>query len=100
VWRGDQERPVDAGARRRLEHPHLLHKGGRRPLTKVGEGPILGSAMLGAVGAEIYRNVHEAPSNMVHVESSLRYGLGQYIKFDVGDEVQEIKAGKSHALGA
>jgi glycerol kinase len=68
--------------------------------TKVGEGPILGSAMLGAVGAEIYRNVHEAPSNMVHVESSLRYGLGQYIKFDVGDEVQEIKAGKSHALGA
>jgi ribulose kinase len=34
--------------------------------TKVGEGPILGSAMLGAVGAEIYPDIQTAAENMVH----------------------------------
>jgi sugar (pentulose or hexulose) kinase len=39
--------------------------------TKVGDAPALGSAILASVGAEIYPNIKEAASNMVHTESSI-----------------------------
>jgi len=39
--------------------------------TKVSEGPVLGAAMLAAVGAGIYPDVQEAAKNMVHTESTL-----------------------------
>jgi FGGY-family pentulose kinase len=37
-------------------------------LNKVGEGPVLGSAMLGAVGAGVYPDVATAVQHMVHTE--------------------------------
>jgi sugar (pentulose or hexulose) kinase len=40
-------------------------------LTKVGEGPSLGSAMLAAVGAGIYGNLKEAADQMVHTERTI-----------------------------
>ena len=39
--------------------------------TRVSEGPVLGAAMLAAVGAGIYPDVQEAAKNMVHTESTL-----------------------------
>jgi ribulose kinase len=39
--------------------------------TKVPEAPALGSAILGAVGAGMYPDVHEAASNMVHAEGGI-----------------------------
>jgi FGGY-family pentulose kinase len=39
--------------------------------TKVSEGPVLGSAMLAAVGAGIYPDVQTAAENMVHTESTI-----------------------------
>jgi ribulokinase len=39
--------------------------------TKVGDAPALGSAILASVGAEIYPDIKEAASNMVHTESSI-----------------------------
>jgi sugar (pentulose or hexulose) kinase len=39
--------------------------------TKVSEGPVLGAAMLAAVGAEIYPDIQTAAKNMVHTESTL-----------------------------
>ncbi len=39
--------------------------------TKVSEGPVLGSAMLAAVGAGIYADVQEAAEHMVHTERTI-----------------------------
>ncbi len=39
--------------------------------TKVGEGPVLGSAMLAAVGAGIHADAREAAGRMVHTERTL-----------------------------
>ncbi|MDP9488137.1 MAG: FGGY-family carbohydrate kinase, partial [Actinomycetota bacterium] len=39
--------------------------------TRVSEGPVLGAAMLAAVGAGIYPNIQEAAENMVHTESTI-----------------------------
>lgn len=39
--------------------------------TRVSEGPVLGAAMLAAVGAGIYPDVPSASSNMVHIERSI-----------------------------
>ncbi len=39
--------------------------------TKVSEGPVLGAAMLAAVGAEIYPDIQTAAENMVHTESTI-----------------------------
>jgi len=40
-------------------------------LTKVSEGPVLGAAMLAAVGAGIYGDVQEAAESMVHAERTI-----------------------------
>jgi FGGY-family pentulose kinase len=39
--------------------------------TKVGDAPVLGAAMLAAVGAGIYPDVQEAAKNMVYVERTI-----------------------------
>ena len=39
--------------------------------TKVGEGPVLGSAMLAAIGAGIYPDVQTAAEHMVHTEDTM-----------------------------
>lgn len=39
--------------------------------TRVAEGPVLGSAMLAAVGAGVYRDVNEAATNMVHTAGTI-----------------------------
>ncbi len=39
--------------------------------TRVSEGPVLGAAMLAAVGAGIYADVQEAAENMVHAEDTI-----------------------------
>ncbi len=39
--------------------------------TKVGDGAVLGSAMLAAVGAGIYPDIQEAAKNMVHTERTI-----------------------------
>jgi sugar (pentulose or hexulose) kinase len=39
--------------------------------TRVADAPALGSAILGAVGAEIYPDVRTAAQHMVHVERSI-----------------------------
>ena len=38
---------------------------------RVGEGPVLGSAILGAVGAGIYADIPTAVAHMVHTERTL-----------------------------
>jgi sugar (pentulose or hexulose) kinase len=40
-------------------------------LTKVGEGPALGSAMLAAVGAGLYADLAEAADKMVHEDRTI-----------------------------
>jgi sugar (pentulose or hexulose) kinase len=40
-------------------------------LTRVPEGPVLGSAMLAAVGAGIYPDIQAAADSMVHVENTI-----------------------------
>jgi FGGY-family pentulose kinase len=40
-------------------------------LTRVSEGPVLGSAMLAAVGAGIYPDIQAAADSMVHVENTI-----------------------------
>jgi glycerol kinase len=40
-------------------------------LTRVGDAPALGSAILAAVGAGIYSDVREAAGKMVHVEHQI-----------------------------
>ena len=39
--------------------------------TRVGDAPTLGSAMLAAVGAGVYPDVHTAAESMVHVERQI-----------------------------
>jgi FGGY-family pentulose kinase len=39
--------------------------------TKEGEGPVLGSAMLAAVGAGVYPDIQTAADNMVHTERTI-----------------------------
>jgi ribulose kinase len=39
--------------------------------TRVSEGPVLGSAILGAVGAGIYPDITTATEHMVHIERTL-----------------------------
>lgn len=39
--------------------------------TKVSEGPVLGAAMLAAVGADIYPDIQTAADNMVHTERTI-----------------------------
>jgi sugar (pentulose or hexulose) kinase len=39
--------------------------------TRVGDAPALGSAILASVGAEIYPDIQEAASNMVHTERTI-----------------------------
>ncbi|AHY48306.1 Ribulose kinase (plasmid) [Rubrobacter radiotolerans] len=39
--------------------------------TAVGESPVLGAAMLAAVGAGVYEDVREASENMVHAEDTI-----------------------------
>ena len=39
--------------------------------TKVSEGPVLGSAMLAAVGAGIYEDIQQAAEHMVHTEDTM-----------------------------
>jgi FGGY-family pentulose kinase len=58
--------------------------------TKVSEGPVLGSAMLAAVGAAVYPDVQTAADNMVHTEHTIepdpeaheayQFYLDQYIE--------------------
>jgi ribulose kinase len=40
-------------------------------LTKVSEGPVLGAAMLAAVGAGVYPDVQTAAEHMVHIERTI-----------------------------
>ncbi|HEY4867863.1 MAG TPA: FGGY-family carbohydrate kinase [Candidatus Dormibacteraeota bacterium] len=40
-------------------------------LTRVGEGPALGSAMLAAVGAGVYPDIQTAAGNMVHTQRTI-----------------------------
>lgn len=40
-------------------------------LTRESEGPVLGSAMIAAVGAGIYSDIQEAARNMVHTENTI-----------------------------
>ena len=40
--------------------------------TKVSEGPVLGAAMLAAVGAGIYPGIQEAAEHMVHTEDTIQ----------------------------
>src|SRR2546423_8370698 len=40
-------------------------------LTSVGEGPVLGSAMLAAVGAGVYPDIQTAAANMVHTKHTI-----------------------------
>jgi FGGY-family pentulose kinase len=40
-------------------------------LTKVGEGPVLGGAILGAVGGGVYPDIPTAVDNMVHYERTI-----------------------------
>jgi FGGY-family pentulose kinase len=40
-------------------------------LTRVGEGPALGSAMLAAVGAGVYPDIQAAAANMVHTQHTI-----------------------------
>jgi FGGY-family pentulose kinase len=49
--------------------------------TKVGEGPVLGSAMLGAVGAEIYPDIQAAAENMVHYTHTIEPDAERYEEY-------------------
>ncbi|HET7480269.1 MAG TPA: FGGY-family carbohydrate kinase [Rubrobacteraceae bacterium] len=44
-------------------------------MTRVSEGPVLGSAMLASVGAGIYPDVQAAAQNMVHTERTIEPNL-------------------------
>jgi FGGY-family pentulose kinase len=50
-------------------------------LTKVGEGPSLGSAMLAAVGAGVYGNLKEAADQMVHTERTIEPDKGRHDEY-------------------
>jgi len=50
-------------------------------LTSEGEGPVLGSAMLAAVGAGIYPDIHTAARNMVHTERTIEPDQGKHEEY-------------------
>ena len=84
--------------------------------TKVSEGPVLGAAMLAAVGAGIYPDIKTAAQNMVHTERTIqpdpeaheeyRFFLDRYIETyprmkELMHQVSLHEAGKSKpAVGA
>ena len=47
----------------------------------MGDAPVLGSAMVAAVGAGIYPNVQEAVHNMVHVERQIEPDQGRHEEY-------------------
>jgi FGGY-family pentulose kinase len=49
--------------------------------TKVSEGPVLGSAMLAAVGAGIYPDVQTAAENMVHTADTIEPNLERHEEY-------------------
>ena len=49
--------------------------------TKVSEGPVLGSAMLAAVGAGIYPDIQTAAKNMVHTERTIEPDQGRHEEY-------------------
>ena len=61
---------MDAAARRRGQRPHLHHQ---EP-----EGPVLGAAMLAAVGAGIHPDLQAAAAEMVHVERTIEPDQGRH----------------------
>ncbi len=50
-------------------------------LTSEGEGPVLGSAMLAAVGAGIYPDIQTAAKNMVHTERTIEPDQGRHEEY-------------------
>ncbi len=59
-------------------------------LTRVGDAPALGSAMLAAVGAGIYPDIQTAANNMVHVERQIEPDQSHHdeYRFNVDKYVQ------------
>ncbi|MDQ6773913.1 MAG: FGGY family carbohydrate kinase [Candidatus Dormibacteraeota bacterium] len=51
-------------------------------LTRVGEGPALGSAMLGAVGAGIYANIQTAAQHMVQTERTIEPDAASHAEYE------------------
>jgi ribulose kinase len=50
-------------------------------LTRVGEGPVLGSAILAAVGAGIYPDIQVAAAGMVHIERTIEPDLARHEEY-------------------
>ncbi len=50
-------------------------------LTRVGEGPVLGSAMLAAVGAGIYPNIQTAAQQMVHPARTIEPDAARHAEY-------------------
>ena len=71
-------------------------------LTEVGDAVVLGSCMMGAVGAGVYSDLQEAAENMVHsretleprqdVHEAYQFYLGKYMELfpKVQDQIHEI----------
>ncbi|MDQ6949603.1 MAG: FGGY-family carbohydrate kinase, partial [Actinomycetota bacterium] len=51
-------------------------------LTRVGEGPVLGSAMLAAVGAGIYPDLQTAAEHMVHTERTVEPDPARHAEYE------------------
>ncbi|HEX2728767.1 MAG TPA: FGGY family carbohydrate kinase [Rubrobacteraceae bacterium] len=83
--------------------------------TKVSEGPVLGAAMLAAVGAGIYPDIQTAAKNMVHTERTIepnqevheayKFYLERYIETytqmkDSMHKMSQHEAGKSKSTAA
>jgi sugar (pentulose or hexulose) kinase len=49
--------------------------------TRVSEGPVLGSAMLAAVGAGIYPDIPAAAENMVHTADTIEPDPGRHEEY-------------------
>ena len=49
--------------------------------TRESEGPVLGSAMLAAVGAGVYPSIQEASENMVHTERTIEPDAGRHEEY-------------------
>ena len=49
--------------------------------TSVSEGPVLGSAMLAAVGADIYPDIPTAAENMVHISETIEPDPGRHEEY-------------------
>jgi FGGY-family pentulose kinase len=50
-------------------------------LTREGEGPVLGSAMLASVGAGVYPDVQTAAQHMVHTERTIEPDAGRHQEY-------------------